>query len=202
MWGTSICDCLQVSVFSSTHPPNIRSLQNPCRSCVSVFCAPPSHLSHIQPFRLTIAVSSYLIFSLNYTYHEIICETYLYAMYRSHKRAIASESNDPLGFSRPIFYSHNTAGVATQHTIYPWVSLVSTMTRSSTASAVFLGCLFYRHVFVNKAVNHMWVCERTVYIPLRHVKVPSNCSSSETFPVPQYSLVFIFSSTLIEFIAV
>jgi hypothetical protein len=48
----------------------------------------------------------------------------------------------------------------------------------------------------------MRVCERTVYIPLRHVKVLSNCSSSETFPVPQYSPVFIFSTTLIEFIAV
>jgi len=100
---------VQVSMLSSFS--GISALQNPWRCCVSAFTTTTPHPNPIQPFRPTLPVSSYRIYSLNYTTHVIICETYLYAMYRSHKRAIASESNDPLGFTRVIFYTHNIAGV-------------------------------------------------------------------------------------------
>lgn len=90
------------------------------------FCTLPPHPTPIQPFRPTLPVSSYRIFSLNYTSHVIICETYLYAMYRSHKRAIASESNDPLCFTRVVFYTHNIAGVP----IFKQPSPQSTISRS------------------------------------------------------------------------
>jgi hypothetical protein len=107
------CQCVNnsVQVAARSSFPGISVRQNPSRCCVSAFTNTTLHPTPIQPFRPTLPVSSYRIFSLNYTSHVIICETYLYAMYRSHKRAIASESNDPLGFTRVIFCTHNIAGV-------------------------------------------------------------------------------------------
>ena len=113
--------------------------------------------SHRYPIEATLPVSSYRIFSLNYTPHVIICETYLYAMYRSHKRAIASESNDPLGFTRVIFYTHNTARVAIFKQPKPQnsrrhTSLLPLWLHIRYSSAIF----FYHHGFLNKVVNHTW----------------------------------------------
>ena len=148
---------------------------------VSAFTTPTPHPNPIQPFRPTLPVSSYRIYSLNYTTHVIICETYLYAMYRSHKRAIASESNDPLGFTRVIFYTHNIAGVP----ILEPPSPQSTRSRSEffLVYSLFdsihsiLRLFFFYYVFLNKVVNHTWVCERTVYFPLQYVvKFLSNSS--------------------------
>jgi len=125
---------------------------------VSAFTTTTPHPKPIQPFRPTLPVSSYRIYSLNYATHVIICETYLYAMYRSHKRAIASESNDPLGFTRVVFYTHNIAGVP----ILEPPSPQSTRSRSE----FFLVCslfdcihsilrlFFFYKVFLNKVVNH------------------------------------------------
>lgn len=155
---------VQVCVLSPFS--GISALQNPWRCCVSAFTTTTPHPNPIQPFRPTLPVSSYRIYSLNYTTHVIICETYLYAMYRSHKRAIASESNDPLGFTRVIFYTHNIAGVP----ILEPPSPQSTRSRSEFFIAYSLfdsmhsvrRLFFFYYVFLNKVVNHTWVCERTV----------------------------------------
>lgn len=110
LFTTCTSSCVTLSRFLCFHLPLGSVLFRILDVAVyPAFSPSPWHPSSIQPFRPTIPVSSYRIFSLNYSSHVIICETYLYAMYRSHKRAIASESNDPLGFIRVIFYTRNTA---------------------------------------------------------------------------------------------